>query len=112
MLLPSVIKKVYASRAEILSDVLEPIIPGLNGNADEAEKAAIAVERWLFGLGITSKLSDEGFTEEDINVLTTQVFETASLAGLLKLAPISADENTVKEIYKESLVPLNAAHTR
>jgi len=107
MLLPSVIKKIYASKAEILADVLEPIIPGLEGNPDEAEKAAIGIESWLFGLGVKSKLADEGYTEQDIEVLTRQVFETGSLAGLLKLAPIPADENTVREIYKESFTPLS-----
>ncbi len=106
MLLPAVIKKIYASKAEILSDVLEPIVPGLNGTAGEAEKAAIGIEKWLFSLGVTSKLADQGFKLEDIDVLTKQVFETASLAGLLKLAPVPADENTVKEIYTESFSPI------
>ncbi len=110
MLLPSVIKKVYASRSEILAEVLEPVVPGLTGDPGEAKKAATGMENWLFGLGVTSKLSDEGFKEEDIDMLTKQVFETASLAGLLKLAPIPADENTVREIYKESFKPVSVSH--
>ncbi len=108
MLLPSVIRKIYPSRPEILGDVLSPIIPGLEGKANDAEKAAVEIEKWLFGLGITSKLSDEGFSEQDINTLTAQVFDTASLAGLLSLAPIKGDEQTVKDIYRESLFPLSA----
>ncbi len=112
MLLPSVIKKVYASKADILSDVLEPLIPDLQGNPDEAEKAAIGIENWLFNLGIRSKLADEGFNEADIETLTRQVFDTGSLAGLLRLAPIPADENTIKEIYKESFTPLSAVHSK
>ncbi len=110
ILLPSVIKKVYASRSEILAEILEPIIPGLSGNPDESEKAAIGMEKWLFGLGVTSKLSDEGFKEEDIEILTKQVFETASLAALLKLAPVPSDENTVREIYRESFIPLSVVN--
>lgn len=107
ILLPAVIKKVYASRSEILADVLEPIIPGLTGDPGEAEKAAEGIENWLFDLGIKSKLSDEGFKEEDIDILTRQVFETPSLAGLLKLSPIPADETTVRDIYKDSFVSIS-----
>jgi len=109
MLLPSVIRKIYAARPEILADVLSPIIPGLEGKVNEAEKAAVEMENWLSTLGITSKLSDEGFTEHDIDKLTAQVFGTASLAGLLSLAPVNADEQVVRDIYRESLTPLRTS---
>lgn len=107
MLLPSVIGKIYPSRAEVLADVLEPIVPGLNGRPNEANKVAVEIEKWLFSLGVKSKLADEGFSEQDIKNLTAQVFETPSLAGLVALAPIAADKKTVEEIYRESLKPLS-----
>lgn len=108
MLLPSVIEKIYPNCAEVLTDVLEPIVPGLEAEKIEAKKVAVEIEKWLFELGVTSKLSDEGFSEQDIDTLTNQVFETPSLAGLAALAPIEADKKTVQEIYRESMTPVSA----
>ena len=103
MLLPAVIKVIYKDRANILADILSPIVPGLTGNPDEAEKAAKGVQDWLFSVGVTEKLTDEGFTEGDVEKLVDLVYTTPSLSGLLDIAPSGNGRGVVEEIYKNSL---------
>ena len=107
MLLPSVIKAIYADKAATLADILEPIAPGLNGTPDEAEKAAKLVEKWLFSVGVTQKLTDDGFSENDVDKLVNLCFTTPSLDLLLSLAPNEATKEVVKTIYEESMKPMN-----
>ena len=102
MLLPAVIKVIYKDRANILADILSPIVPGLTGNSDEAEKAAKGVQDWLFSVGVTEKLTDEGFTEGDVEKLVDLVYTTPSLSGLLDIAPSGNGRGVVEEIYKNS----------
>ena len=106
MLLPAVIKVIYKDRANILADILSPIVPGLTGNPDEAEKAAKGVQDWLFSVGVTEKLTDEGFTEGDVEKLVDLVYTTPSLSGLLDITPSGNGRGVVEEIYKNSLRPL------
>ena len=106
MLLPAVIKVIYKDRANILADILSPIVPGLAGNPDEAEKAAKGVQDWLFSVGVTEKLTDEGFTEGDVEKLVDLFYTTPSLSGLLDIAPSGNGRGVVEEIYKNSLRPL------
>ncbi len=106
MLLPAVIKVIYKDRANILADILSPIVSGLTGNPDEAEKAAKGVQNWLFSVGVTEKLTDEGFTEGDVEKLVDLVYTTPSLSGLLDIAPSGNGRGVVEEIYKNSLRPL------
>ena len=40
LLLPAVVKQIYPASGKVLADILEPIVPGLTGKADEGEKAA------------------------------------------------------------------------
>lgn len=103
MLLPSVVKEIYPASAEVLADVLAPIVPGLKGTADEADKAYDGVKGWLKGVGLKSTLKEEGFTEEDVEKLVNLAFETPSLDLLLSLAPVKATREVVRNIYKNSL---------
>jgi len=107
VLLPSVIKYIYADRPAVLAAVLAPIAHGLKGNKDEAEKAAKAVEKWLFSVGADKKLSDEGFKEQDVDKLVNLAFTTPSLDGLLSVAPNKATKEIVRAIYTESLTKYN-----
>ncbi len=103
MLLPSVINCIYKDKAATLADILEPIVPNLKGEADEAEKAAKGVQKWLFDIGIKEKLEDLGFKKDDVQKLTKLAFETPSLGMLLGLAPNEADESQVCRIYETSM---------
>lgn len=105
MLLPAVIKNIYASKAATLADVLAPIVPGLKDCPCDAEKAAVGVEKWLFSVGSTAKLEDEGFKESDVDKLVELAFNTPSLGGLLGIAPTEATRDAVRAIYTESLKP-------
>ena len=106
MLLPAVVKVIYPKKSYILADVLAPIVSGLSGNPDEAEKAAKGVEEWLKSIGVSEKLEDEGFTEDDVEKLVKLTFETPSLGLLLSVSPYGAKEDIVREIYKSSLKPM------
>ncbi len=104
VLLPSVIKAIYPSCSSVLADILAPIATGLDGKAWEAETAASSVQEWLDSLGMTEKMGDIGFTEDQVPRLTRLAFETPSLAGLLSCAPIKATEDVVEEIFRSSFM--------
>ena len=106
MLLPAVVKAIYPAMPEVLAEIYEPIVPGLKGIPGEAEKIAGGIEKWLFGLGITEKLEDAGFTENDVPKLVELALTTPSLDLLLSQAPIKATSETIEKIYRESLKPL------
>ncbi len=103
MLLPAVVKEIYAAKSGVLADILAPIVPGLAGKADEALAAAQGVEKWLAASGVPQKLADEGFAETDLDHLVELAFTTPSLGGLLSLAPTEADKAAVRRIYADSL---------
>ena len=105
MLLPAVIKNIYKAKPATLADVLAPIVPGLKGCACESDKVAEGVEKWLFSVGSTHKLEDEGFKAADVDKLVELAFNTPSLGGLLSIAPTEATKDAVRAIYTESLKP-------
>ena len=107
MLLPAVIRYTYANCADILADILSPIVPNLKGDESESLFVAKQVEKWLFELGVTQKLSDEGFSEDDIMTLTKLAFNTPSLGSLLSIAPVEANTDVVGAIYRESMRAYN-----
>lgn len=106
MLLPSVINVIYKDRAHILADILAPINPDLAGEASEAYLGAKSVQDWLVSVGVPQKLTDEGFTEADVDKLTDLVYNTPSLSGLLDIAPSGNGREIVETIYRTSLQPL------
>ncbi len=106
ILLPSVIETIYPDKAATLADILEPIVPNLKGEANEAKQAAVAVEKWLFEVGVKEKLEDMGYSMSDVEKLTNLAFTTPSLDGLLAIAPNEATKERVEKIYKDSMKPL------
>jgi alcohol dehydrogenase class IV len=102
ILLPAVIKEVYPAVGKIMADVLSPVVPGLTGAADEAEKAAEGVYAWLKSVGVSEKLGDVGFTKSDVPRLVQLAFETPGLEGLINCAPVSHDKSVVERIYMSS----------
>ena len=103
ILLPSVIETIYPDKAATLADILEPIVPNLKGEANEAKQAAVAVEKWLFEVGVKEKLEDMGYSMSDVEKLTNLAFTTPSLDGLLAIAPNEATKERVEKIYKDSM---------
>jgi alcohol dehydrogenase class IV len=57
-------------------------------------------------MGATEKLSDMGFAEEDLDELVKVTGESPMSRILLPLAPIAVDEKTTREIFRDSLHPL------
>lgn len=107
ILLPSVIKYAYSGKPHIFAYILSPIVEGLKGEVGEAQDAASAVEKWLFEMGATQKLVDEGFSEADIDKIVDLTFNTPSLDLLLSIAPIEATKEVVGNIFRESLKGYN-----
>ena len=103
MLLPSVVKNIYSVKSQTLAYILEPIVPGLKADASDAQKAADGVYEWLSSVGVSEKLSAEGFSENDVDNLVNLAFTTPSLDGLLGIAPTAATKEVVAEIYRSSL---------
>ena len=103
MLLPAVIKTIYKDKANILADILAPIVPDLKGEALEAEKAAKGVQAWLASVGVSEKLTDEGFNDADVDKLVDLVYTTPSLSSLLDIAPSGNGRDVVEAIYRDSL---------
>jgi alcohol dehydrogenase class IV len=103
MILPAVVKEIYPACAAVLADLYSPVVPGLKGVPEEADTLAKGIENWLFELGIDHKLADEGYTEADIDKLVHLAQTTPSLGGLLGIAPVKADEDTIRRIFKNSL---------
>ncbi len=103
MLLPAVVKNIYSVKSQTLAYILEPIVPGLKADASDAQKAADGVYNWLASVGVSEKLSAEGFSENDVDNLVNLAFTTPSLDGLLGIAPTAATKEVVAEIYRSSL---------
>ena len=103
ILLPAVVKTIYKDRPSTLAEILAPIVSGLKGSADEAQKAADGVYEWLKSVDVPQKLEDEGFKQEDIDRLTELAFTTPSLDGLINIGPSGNSKETIRNIYQESL---------
>lgn len=103
ILLPSVIKHIYDAKRNTLFEVLKPILGDLKFETATAEDVSKGVRKWLVSVGVKETLKDLGFNETHLDQLTKLAFDTPGLAGLLAIAPIKADEKTVREIFAESL---------
>jgi alcohol dehydrogenase len=103
ILLPAVIKTIYKEKAATLADILAPIVPGLTGNESEADKAADGVYAWLKSVDVPEKLTDMGFSADDVEKLTELAFTTPSLDGLINIGPSGNSREVVRKIYQDSL---------
>ena len=103
ILLPSVIKVIYPAVAETLSGILRPITGTLKGTPDEAEGIAQSLREWIESLGVSQRLRDVGFTDDDIPELVRYVRRSQGESGSLSLAPVKVTDEMIKEIYRESL---------
>ncbi len=103
ILLPAVVKTIYKDRPATLAEILAPIVPNLTGNPSEAEKASDGVYNWLKSVDVPEKLTDIGFSENDVERLTDLAFTTPSLDGLINIGPSGNSRDVVSKIYKDSL---------
>ena len=103
MLLPAVVENIWPESGPLLAELFAPFAPGLDGSPKGAAKGAKAVQKFLVSHGVSEKLSDLGFTEDDIPVLTELAMNTPSLSGLLDQAPTFADRVAINAIYLNSM---------
>jgi len=102
ILLPAVVKEVYPAAGVILADIFSEIVPGLTGDASEADKASQGVYEWLKSVGVPEKLGCVGFKKEDVPKLVELAFDTPGLAGLIGCAPVPSGKDAVARIYENS----------
>ncbi len=107
VIMPAVFRRVYRAAPSILADMLKPMIPGLQGKAEEADRVAVELEKWIFSTGETRKISDLGYTDEDMDSITEFVMSYEPYVRLMGLAPITMDAESVREIYAESMKPIS-----
>ncbi len=98
ILLPAVIKQIFNAKKETLNYIFDGVVAK---SASDVE-FSVAVEKWLYEMGVTTKLSDEGFKKDDVEKLVELAHTTPSLGMLLGLAPIDTTRDIVKAIYDES----------
>lgn len=103
ILLPAVVKTIYKDRPATMAEILAPIVPGLTGDVTEAQKASDGVYNWLKSVDVSEKLTDIGFSENDVERLTDLAFTTPSLDGLINIGPSGNSREVVRTIYEESL---------
>lgn len=103
ILLPAVIKTIYKDRPNVLADILAPIAPNLKPEAGDAEKAEKGVYEWLKSVDVPEKLTDMGFSADDVEKLTDLAFTTPSLDGLINIGPSGNSRELVRTIYQNSL---------
>lgn len=103
ILVPAVVKQIYPASSQVLADILSPIVNDLSGSPDEGDKAFNGLRNWLLEMGIEPGLKSIGFAETDVEKLAGLSFETPSLGMLLGMAPVEANNNSVREIYMNSL---------
>lgn len=103
ILLPAVVKTIYKDRPATMAEILTPIVPGLTGDVTEAQKASDGVYNWLKSVDVSEKLTDIGFSENDVERLTDLAFTTPSLDGLINIGPSGNSREVVRKIYEESL---------
>ena len=102
ILLPAVIKAIYPASGVILADLLSDVVPGLTGDASEADKAANGMREWLKSVGVPEALGDVGFTKADVPKLVKLAYETPGLEGLMNCSPVPHDKAVVEAIYNDS----------
>ena len=103
LLLPAVVKQIYPAKGKVLADILEPMVPGLTGAADEGKKAADGVRTWLEKSHVPAGLKTLGFKDADVKKLVDLALTTPSLGLLLSLAPVDSGKDAIEAIYRESL---------
>lgn len=106
ILVPAVVKQIYPVSSKVLADILSPIIGGLNGSVDEADRVYLGLRSWLSQMGVEPGLQSIGFSRSDVDKLTKLAFDTPSLGMLLGLAPVEADQESVNTIYMNSFSEL------
>ena len=103
ILLPAVVRNIYSAKADTLAYILEPIVPNLSADKADTEKAATGVYEWLKSVDVPEKLTDMGFSSNDVDRLTDLAFTTPSLDALINIGPSGNSREVVRKIYEESL---------
>lgn len=98
---PHAIKYIHRAVPEYSYRILKYIDPHIKPEKDYAEKASKIVAEFQNIIGFKERLSDYGFKENDIDVITTTVFKYLTYG--LKLTPFNVKEDDIRNILLESI---------
>ena len=79
MLLPAVVKAIYAEKADTLSYILEPIVGKVDAEASQSGVVEEKVYAWLKSVGVPNKLKDEG---KKVLLIAADTFRAGATAQL------------------------------
>ena len=105
ILMPAVVKKIYPEHGKSLAAILSPVVPDLEGRADEAEDAAAGLETWISCCGIPEKLREIVFLRENIDELVNISYNIPSYSLLLSVSPTECSREAIRSIFDDALTP-------
>ena len=105
ILMPAVVKKIYPECGKSLAAVLSPILPDLEGRADEAEDAAAGLETWISSCGGSEKSQAIGFLRANIDELVNISYNIPSYSLLLSVSPAECSREAIRSIFDDALTP-------
>lgn len=131
ILMPAVVETTFKNKeaAKIGLQILQPVFDSVDANvkgdgtAEDARKAGVAMEKWIFNMGVKNKADIymdtfkesvaemtkkpvKDVTEKDvINKLVQLAEETPGLDNLLQCAPVEPTQEVMKDIFKKALMP-------
>lgn len=98
---PRSIYYIHKARPSESAKILSTIDPGIKPNPDDASKAMEAVVSFQEENGFNEKLSDYGFSKDDVNTIINMLFN--KLSYLYKGTPFNVTEDIVKDIIEYAL---------
>ena len=105
ILMPAVVKKIYPEYGKSLAAVLSPILPDLEGRAEEAEDAAAGLETWISSCGVPEKLQAIRFLKANIDELVNISYNISSYSLLLSVSPAECSREAIRSIFDDALTP-------
>lgn len=131
ILLPAVVEHSFKDpeAAKVGKQIMQPIFESVgvevkgDGTAEDARKAGVATEKWIFSMGVTnkadvyedqlmdsvakmSKKPTENVTRKDvINKLVSLAEETPGLDNLLQCSPVEPTKEVMEDIFNKALKP-------
>lgn len=102
LLLPSVVEAIYPAVAEVVEEIMEPLIGRPGRVANRAVYIRDALRQWFFEVGFRECLSDYGFSEKDVPEMTRELFEYYG-KGSINLSPVRPSPELIQKIYRDSI---------
>mgnify|MGYP001770764118 CR=1 FL=1 len=98
---PRCMRYVHMALPDESAMVLRPLDPGISPTADHAARAEEAVRKFQEEVGLEESLSDYGFSEGELEELTSRAMEV--IAGDAWLVPFEVKPEIVRDVLRSAL---------